>query len=454
MSSLISYFNKYEEAAPLAVFRIFFGVMMLWSIIRFWSYGWIEKLYIAPKFNFSYYGFEWIKPLGDWTYVLFIICGLSALLIAIGYKYRIAILVFFLSFTYIELMDKTTYLNHYYFVSILSFLLLFLPANATFSLDAKYHKNIRFQYIPKWNIDALKLLLCIVYFYAGLAKLNSDWLVDAMPLKIWLPSKFDIPLIGNLLVKEWVQYAFSWGGAAYDLCIPILLLYKPTRKLAFVLVVLFHVLTRVLFPIGMFPYIMIVSAIVFFDASLHKRILVIISKVFRFHKTVFNNQSYYKSKSALFSKIKYVVVMLFFAIQLIFPWRYLVYPGELFWTEQGYRFSWRVMLMEKAGYTQFKIVDNNSGRWFYVDNTDFLSPLQEKQMSFQPDFILEYAHFLSEHFKENGFENNAVYVESYVALNGRLSKPYIDPEVDLTKEKESFEHKDWILPFKDEIKGI
>ena len=172
MSSLISYFNKYEEAAPLAVFRIFFGVMMLWSIIRFWSYGWIEKLYIAPKFNFSYYGFEWIKPLGDWTYVLFIICGLSALLIAIGYKYRIAILVFFLSFTYIELMDKTTYLNHYYFVSILSFLLLFLPANATFSLDAKYHKNIRFQYIPKWNIDALKLLLCIVYFYAGLAKLQ------------------------------------------------------------------------------------------------------------------------------------------------------------------------------------------------------------------------------------------------------------------------------------------
>ena len=34
-------------------------------------------------------------------------------------------------------------------------------------------------------------------------------------------------------------------------------------------------------------------------------------------------------------------------IQVIFPLRYIFYPGELFWHEQGYRFSWRVMLMEK-----------------------------------------------------------------------------------------------------------
>jgi hypothetical protein len=112
------------------------------------------------------------------------------------------------------------------------------------------------------------------------------------------------------------------------------------------------------------------------------------------------------------------------------------------------------MLMEKSGYAQFKIVDNNSGKWFYVDNTDFLTPFQEKQMSFQPDFILEYAHFLSEHFKQNGFINNAVYVDCQVALNGRLSTTYINPKVDLTKQKESFKHKNWILPFKDEIKGI
>ncbi len=454
MSSLVNYFNRYEEAAPLAVFRILFGLMMLWSIIRFWSYGWIEKLYIAPKFHFSYYGFEWIKPLGNWTYVLFLICGLAAFCIAVGYRYRMAMITFFLSFTYIELMDKTTYLNHYYFVSILSFLLIFLPANAYYSVDSKYNVNIRFQHIPKWNIDAIKLLLCMVYIYAGLAKLNFDWLLNAMPLKIWLPSKFDIPFIGDLLGQEWVQYAFSWAGAAYDLFIPFLLFYKPTRKFAFVLVVLFHLLTRVLFPIGMFPYIMIVSAIIFFDSDVHRRILGFISKIFRADHKIFDNRKYYTSKVPLRPKIVKVIILVFFIIQLLVPWRYLTYPGELFWTEEGYRFSWRVMLIEKSGYAQFKIVDNTTGKWFYVDNTDFLTPLQEKQMSFQPDFILEYAHFLSRHFAQNGFENNAVYVDCQVALNGRLSKAYIDPKVDLTKEKESYKHKDWILPFEDEIKGI
>ncbi len=168
-----SYFSRQTPAAPLAVIRIGFGLMMLISIIRFWSYGWIEKLYIQPKFHFSYYGFEWVKPIGDWTYLLFIICGLSALFIALGLKYRLSIILFFLSFTYIELMDKTTYLNHYYFISLLSFLMIFLPANAYFSLDNLWRKK-QFLTVPRWTIDSIKLLLGIVYVYAGLAKINSD----------------------------------------------------------------------------------------------------------------------------------------------------------------------------------------------------------------------------------------------------------------------------------------
>ncbi|MEP2770605.1 MAG: HTTM domain-containing protein [Fulvivirga sp.] len=446
------YFQTTTKAAPLAAFRIFFGLMMFISVVRFWSYGWIDKLYIQPEFFFSYYGFEWVKPLGEWTYLLFVICGLSALAVAVGFKYRIAIITFFLSFTYIELMDKTTYLNHYYFISILSFLLILLPANAYFSWDARKNSNLAHQYIPKWSIDAIKLLLVIVYFYAGLAKLNSDWLIEGMPLRIWLPSKYDLPMLGDLLQKEWVIYSFSWGGALYDLLIPFLLLYKPTRVFAFVLVVIFHVLTRVLFPIGMFPYIMIVSATIFFDARLHEAILNKIAQWFKISLSYFDNGK--KLISGAVHKPILVVVIAFFVVQLLLPFRHLTYPGELFWTEQGYRFSWRVMLMEKAGYANFKIVDGKSREQFYVDNTDFLSSFQEKQMATQPDFILEYAHFLRDHFEQQGHENVEVYVESYVALNGRRSQPYIDPNVNLVQQKESLNNKNWILPFNDEIKGL
>ncbi|MDO6597112.1 HTTM domain-containing protein [Oceanihabitans sp. 2_MG-2023] len=448
-----TYLNETTNTAPLAVFRIGFGILMLISIIRFWSYGWIEKLYLEPKFHFSFYGFEWVKPIGNFTYLLFVICALAAFFILIGFKYRVAIISFFISFTYIELMDKTTYLNHYYFISVLSFLMCFLPANAYFSVDALLKKK-QYQQIPRWTIDSVKLLLAIVYFYAGLAKLNSDWLFKAMPLKIWLPSKYDIPFIGETLMhKEWFHFAMSWSGMLYDLAIPFLLLYKKTRTLAFVLVVVFHVFTRVLFPIGMFPYIMIVSTLIFFDAHVHEKILNVFRKGLPFFKS---RNVIIKSEVYTFANRKIVVpvVILFLAVQLVFPWRYLVYPNELFWTEEGYRFSWRVMLMEKAGYANFKIVNKETKDFFYVDNTDFLTAFQEKQMSFQPDFILEYAHYLGDHFKSQGHQNIQVFVNCHVALNGRLSQPYINPETDLYKEKESFKHKNWILPFHDEIKGL
>ncbi len=448
------YLIKPVEAAPLAVFRIFFGIMMLLSIIRFWSYGWIDKLYIKPKFFFSYYGFEWVKPLGPYTYILFAVCALAAVFVALGYRYRLAIVIFFISFTYIELMDKTTYLNHYYFISLLSFLMIFLPANAYYSIDAYKNSKRAFQYIPAWTINSIKLLLAIVSFYAGLAKLNSDWLLHAMPLKIWLPSKFDTPLLGNIMHLEWVHYAFSYGGALYDLTIPFLLFFKRTRTLAFLLVVVFHVLTRVLFPIGMFPYIMIVSALIFFDAGVHRKLMGYLSKVLKTNLHFFDNQRIYQATSQVKVKAVKLVVVFFFVIQLLLPFRYLAYPGELFWTEEGFRFSWRVMLMEKSGYAQFKVVDGASGKWFYVDNSDFLTAFQEKQMSFQPDFILEYAHFLEDHFAKDGFRDIAIYVDCQVALNGRLSNTFIDPNIDLTEQKESLQHKTWITNFKHDIKGF
>ena len=452
--STTKYINKYSEASTLAFFRLAFGFMMVLSLARFASYGWIKTFYIQPQFHFTYYGFEWVKPLGNYTYLLFFISGLAALFVAIGYKYKLSIIIFFLSFTYIELMDKTTYLNHYYFITVVSFILIFLPANAYFSIDAYRNPKIAFQKIPSWTIDILKVLIGIVYFYAGLAKLNSDWLFEAMPLKIWLPNNSNLPIIGSLLNENWVHYAFSWTGMIYDLSIPFLLLYKRTRLFAFVLVVVFHVLTKILFPIGVFPYVMIVSSLLFFNSNFHKNILQFVSKLFNFTFAVFENGKEKIKNFNFIYKTKIALVSCFIAFQVLFPFRYLLYPDELFWTEEGFRFSWRVMLMEKAGYAQFSVTDAKTKGNIMVDNSRFLTSFQEKQMSFQPDFILEYAHFLHDYYQKQGIQDPEVRVESYVALNGRLSKLYIDPKINLAKENESFKHKTWILPFNDEIKGF
>lgn len=446
-----SYLSKKSRAATLAAFRILFGLLMLISMIRFLAKGWVYKFYIEPKFHFKYYGFSWVETWGEYTYVLFGIVIMACIAIILGFKYRLAMIVFFLSFTYIELIDKTTYLNHYYFISLLSFLLCFLPLNVAFSLDA-YKKKKEYYYVPAWTVDAIKFLLGIVYFYAGLAKLNSDWLLRAQPLKIWLSSKTDLPLVGRFMNDTWFHYAMSWSGALYDLTIPFLLLTRKTRPFAFVLVVVFHVFTRILFPIGMFPFIMIVATLIFFDAKLHEKFINKIKQLLAVKTTINTVREVYLPKVY---KKTFLIVSLFLLLQLIIPFRYLLYPGELFWTEEGYRFSWRVMLIEKAGDTSFRIVKYDTGNSFKVENKHFLNVFQIKQMSTQPDFIVEYAHFLGEHYKkELNNENIGVFVEGYVALNGRLGKPFIDPKIDLLKVEDSFKHKNWILPLNDEIKGL
>ena len=148
------------------------------------------------------------------------------------------------------------------------------------------------------------------------------------------------------------------------------------------------------------------------------------------------------------------MIICFLFLQIIIPWRSLLYPGELFWNEQGYRFSWRVMLVEKAGSANFKIVDSITKKYFYVDNNDFLTSIQQKQMSFQPDMILEYGHYLGNHFKSQGHKNVAVFVKSYVSLNGRLSQQFIDPNTNLMELEDTFKHKYWIKPVNYEIKGF
>lgn len=447
-----TYFNRLTHAAPLAIYRIAIGLMLFISIARFWSKGWIAELYIKPLHFFPFYGFEFIRPLGNYTYALFFICAIAALMVALGWFYRISSVVLFLTFSYIELMDKSTYLNHYYFMSLVLFILMFLPADRYFSIDAKRKPATLADQVPQWCIDVLKLMMVILYFYAGLAKINSDWLLHALPLKIWLPSRNDLPIIGWLFNYPLMALIFSWFGCLYDLSIAFLLWYKKTRIWAYLTVVVFHGLTAILFPIGMFPYVMIIAALIFFSANFHLRLISLLNKILKCRAAFITPGIAFRYQRGV-QQCMLALFAAFFLVQIVFPFRYLCYPGELFWTEQGYRFSWRVMLMEKAGYTQFTIKDS-TGKYAVANNNEFLTVLQEKMMSTQPDMMLYYAHLLRDHYARLGFKSPQVYVDSYVALNGRSGRIFINPSTDLAKEKDDFKPKSWILPLNDEIKGF
>lgn len=428
--------------APLVTFRITFGVLMLLSLLRFWWRGWIATLYLEPQFHFTYPGFSWVQPLGDpGMYILFALLIISTLLIILGCFYRLAMIFFFLAFTYVELIDATTYLNHYYFISLVAFLMIFLPANRAYALDVNWWKNKASQQVPAWTIDILRFQLAIVYIFAGLAKLNPDWLLHAEPMKTWLPAKSHLPIIGPWMYEAWVAYFFSWFGALYDLFIVFFLLNKKTRPIAYVFVLGFHLATALFFPgIGMFPYVMITASLIFCSATFHEKLLSFLPG-FKWPQTSANWAL--KGK-----KILTLSIALYVLLQVLIPLRFLGYPGHLFWTEQGYRFSWRVMLMEKSGTAYFTVKDKTGKQFYEVDNKQYLTPLQEKMMSTQPDLILKYAQHLAKVYEKKGVKNPQVFAEVYVALNGERSKLFIDPSVNLAAQKLNWKPISWILPYK------
>lgn len=430
---------------PLAFFRIVFGILMLFSTIRFIAKGWVTEFYIEPQYFFKYPYFHWVHNPGEvGIYILFALLLLSSLLVTIGYKYRLSIIVFFLSFIYIELIDITYYLNHYYFVSLTAFLLIFMPAADCFSFDAL--KKGEAKKIANWPIFLIKFQVAIVYIFAGLAKLNYDWIIEAMPLAIWLPAHNNLPVVGKLMTMKATAYLFSWFGAVYDLFIVFFLIYPKTRKIAYLFVIVFHLSTWILFNIGVFPFVMIALTTIYFDTSFQTNV-VNKSKSITNYKTNYidnTNTHSYKSDKKL---ILLTSILIFTLSQIAIPLRFLLYDGKLFWYEEGYRFSWRVMLMEKSGTAFFTVVDRSNGKKYEVVNSDYLTANQEKQMNTQPDLILQFVDIIESDFENKGFADIAVYSDSFVKLNDNYSKRYIDQNIDLTKIKYSDDLNKWILTY-------
>ncbi|GAB1421168.1 HTTM domain-containing protein [Anaerolineales bacterium] len=410
---------------------------MFISILRFILNGWIDSLYYQPDFHFKYLGLEWVKILPEpGLYVVFFLLLISCILIVLGAYYRVSMTLFFLLFTYIELLDKTYYLNHYYFISVLSCLLIFLPLHQNFSIDCLRKPQIKRNTVPVWTIQIIRLQISFVYFYAGLAKLQADWLFHAQPLSIWLRGYNNLPLIGAVMDNKEVALLFSWAGAAYDVSIPFFLFLRKTRPFAYLFVIIFHLVTAFLLPgIGMFPWLMIALTLIFFDEHDYQKL------ANYFHKTIPHEKA--PSRTYTTHQCLQLFLIVFISLQIFLPLRHYLYPGNVLWTEQGFRFSWRVMLVEKTAYAEFKVHDPESDKTWVVYPSDYLRPMQVKQMSFQPDMILEFAHFIEDQFLQYG--DVAVYAEVYVSLNGRPGQLLIDPTVDLSAEAQSLLHKPWIL---------
>lgn len=431
------------SSQSLAIYRILFGSLLFLSTIRFMASGWLDVFYVRAKFHFTYDGFGWVRVLPEWgMWALYSGIAASALFIAVGLFTRASTLAFLLMFAYAELTDVTNYLNHYYLVILVAFLLLFLPTSARWSLDALRRPDRKRLEIPAWMIYLLRFQVAVVYVHAGLAKLGSDWLIHAQPMRIWLAARDETPLLGTLFAEPATAYLFSWAGFLFDSTIVAWLLWKRSRPVAFLLVVTFHGLTQVLFDIGIFPLLMMINSTLFFDPDWPGRVW---AKFRGRASASFVPVSNPVHRPA--ARWAVAAFSVYAAFQVLFPLRHRLNGGDVLWHEQGMRWSWKVMVREKSGAITYHARDPVSGRTWQISPSKYLTPRQELEMSGQPDLIQQLARHIADDLRKKGRGEIEIRAEARVSLNGRPSRLMIDPTVDLARVPYA---ASWILPGPDD----
>ncbi len=433
------------DVASLVFFRVVFGLIMLWEVFRYWPR--IERYYLLPKFHFKFFGFSWVKVLpGAGMYYVYALLGILACLITLGLFYRIAAALYTLTLSYVFLLDKTYYLNHIYLICLISFLLILIPCNRSFSLDALINPKIRSQSVPIWCVWLFRVQIAIPYFYGGLAKLNPDWF-RGEPLRTWLAAFSDTPLVGQFFTKEWVVYLFTYGGLSFDLLIVPLLLFRRTRLIAYIGAVMFHIMNSQLFKIGIFPWMMIPATLIFFPPSWPRQLL---ARVQRKEWRPEEEEVSMPEITPLTRLLTTYFLVLYLSFQLLMPFRQALYPGTSSWNREGYLFSWNMKLNRKEGLVTFYVTDPDSYKtWVFSlqRSLKLLTTPQYSKMTASPDMILQFSHHLAKLFKKKGYPNVEVRAHAPVSLNHRPSQLLIDPNVNLAKvNARLWPPASWILP--------
>lgn len=380
------------DGASLGIFRICVGVIMAleaWSLCRpnraalSTDKTPLETYYTGANIHlhFPFEGFEWLPllpPAG--IHAVVGVLGISAVLMAAGLFYRAAATGVFLSWFYLWMVEstRTYWQSHYYLETLVTFLMIWMPAASRFSVDAVWRGRIvGAGTIPFWPIAVLRAQLVIAYFHAGLAKVNRDWIEDAMPVR-WFLSEPGVtePFRGwlgpgaygafvEVVHSAAAAYFLAYAGLIFDLVIGALLLARRTRILGMFLMGIFHFTNHTLIfdDIGWFPFLGFFTALIFLDVDWPVRFfgwirrprvatpdwrwlvgggialpLVGASLGWRLAPTPRK-----ASPAAALVSLPVVAAVIGWTVwQALFPLRHYAIPGDGRFTYEGMSFSWRL----------------------------------------------------------------------------------------------------------------
>lgn len=415
------------DNSGLVIFRILLGLLIVAESFGAILLGWVEAVFIQSKFTFNFIGFDFLQFLhGEKMYAYFFVMGIFGLLITFGLFYRFAMASFTIMWTTVYLIQKESYNNHYYFLILICVIMIFLPANGKLSVDAKLFPKIKQTKIPRWMPYLLLFQLAILYFYAAIAKLYPDWL-DGTFSKILLNGITQRQFFLDIFNQKWFLLFYAYAGILFDMLVMPALLWKKTRKLAILASFGFHLFNAYSLKIGIFPFLALSFIVLLYDS--------IPLKFLKNEQEISPNKNFN-------TKLFVVFFVPFFIVQLVMPLRHHFIKGDVLFTEEGHRLAWRMMLRERKGNLNIKVVDKKTKEFYYYSYGRELTPKQIKILSNSPDVIWQYC----QRIKNESKKPISIFVECSVSINRRPYYKLIDEKTDMATAKfDYFGHNDWII---------
>lgn len=430
---------KAVDSAPLIIFRIILGFLLAAESFGAIATGWVKSTLIEPDFTFSFIGLEWLQPLpGSGMYFYFFAMGLLGIAIMLGFRYKISMILYTILWSGVYFMQKTSYNNHYYLLLLICFIMIFLPANQEKSLDVKLKYKVIKQTMPNWIRFIFIAMVGIVYTYAAIAKFYPDWLDGTYTRNLLATAPiFDfIPrdsFLGILFKQKWFYLFIAYAGIFYDLFIVPLLLFKRTRTIALISSLAFHLFNSITLHIGIFPYFALSFALFFYPPGRIRKLFLRNTKKEEINPTLdYQNQ-----------RIFYYLFIPFLIIQLLLPLRHYFIEGNVFWTEEGHRLSWRMMLRNRSGFITFKVINNATKSSEIYDYRKKLSPKQAHALTTKPDFIWQFCQRIKADYPN---QDISIYIDCKNAINNGKYLTLIDPNYDMAKAQWDYLfHNKWIV---------
>jgi hypothetical protein len=424
------------DGASLGIFRIVFGALVAIDAMRFIFRGKVVEHFLEPTIHFTYLYLDFVRPWpGAWMYVHMWALAFFAALVSLGIFYQPAIVLLCLAYAHFFLIEQSLYMNHYYLILLISFLLIWIPADRVCALRGRRGPPT----VPWWTILVLRFQLFVVYSYGAVAKLNADWLRGEPVYYVLTSGQVDVPSIASYFPPALLAYGIAYGGLFTDLAIPFLLSFRRTRLIGFGLAFVFHLLNEIFLNIGIFSYLAVGAITIFFDPDWPRRFIrgpAPRTPPVRARMPPSGSNRAWPLLAGLH---------LYALVQIVVPFRHLLFPGTVSWTEEGHRFSWHMKLRLKRSTVLIHVTDPKTGRRWRINPVMDLQPRQLRKLKTFPDIMLQYVHHHRDRLRERGIDP-IITVDWQCSLNGRPTQPLIDATVNLAAVERSWRPAAWIIP--------